>query len=62
MATLKTKVLDFKVTVIKARFKDQEVCLELESSQQVAGYGLLIKPIFLELGPLLSPPTSPQNE
>lgn len=24
MGTLKTKILDFKVTVIKARFKDQE--------------------------------------
>lgn len=60
MATLKTKVLDFKVTVIKARFKDQEVCLELESSQQVAGYGLPIKPIFLELCPFCHLPLHPR--
>lgn len=52
--------MDFKVTVIKARFKDQEVFQELESSQQVADYGLPIKSIFPKMGSLCHLPPHPR--
>lgn len=48
MGTLKTKILDFKVTVIKAKFKDQEEfarSLNLASRWQIMAF--LSSPFFL---------------
>lgn len=58
---MRTEIPDFKVTVLKARFKDQEEfarSLNLASRWQIVAF---LSSLFFLTGSLLPPATPPQN-